>query len=43
MTIREQLEAAGINYPINWNEMGSSAKDRWEDAQLAAIARSTNA
>ena len=37
--IRERIEAAGISYPINWEELSGSAKDRWEDSQLRYIER----
>lgn len=37
--IRERIEAAGISYPISWEEMSGSAKDRWEDSQLNYIAK----
>jgi len=31
---RERLEAAGVKYPLGWNDMGSSEKDLWEERQL---------
>ncbi|MFF2388916.1 hypothetical protein [Agromyces sp. NPDC058104] len=37
MTIRERIEAAGIPYPLNWDDMGSSEKDLWEDRQIARL------
>jgi len=33
------LKAAGVKRPMNWDEMGSSAKDRWEEAQYRALNR----
>lgn len=38
-SIPAQLKAAGVEYPANWDEMGGSEKDLWEDRQLARIAR----
>lgn len=37
--IRDRIAAAGIKRPINWDEMGSSEKDLWEEGALRAIAR----
>jgi len=37
--IAASLEAAGVKRPMNWDEMGSSAKDRWEEAQYRALNR----
>lgn len=34
---RAKIEAAGISYPIDWDEMGSSEKDLWEERQLVRI------
>lgn len=31
---RERLKAAGVKYPIGWDDMGSSEKDLWEERQL---------
>lgn len=31
---KERLVAAGIKYPVGWNDMGSSEKDLWEERQL---------
>lgn len=36
---RAKIEAAGYQYPMAWDEMGSSEKDMWEERKLAAIAR----
>lgn len=36
---REIIEGAGHRYPINWNEMGSSEKDLWEERMLRSIHR----
>lgn len=33
----DQLTAAGVEYPGNWNEMGSSSKDIWEEAALRQL------
>lgn len=33
----ERIERAGIPYPANWADMGSSEKDLWEDRQIAAL------
>lgn len=38
-SIERTIRDAGINYPINWNEMGSSEKDLWEERQLRVIAK----
>lgn len=41
----EQLDTMGCEllaqtaYPLNWSELGSSAKDLWEERQQAAIRR----
>ncbi len=32
--IRQRILDAGIKYPLNWDEMGSSEKDLWEDRQI---------
>jgi len=37
--IAAELKAAGVKRPMNWDEMGSSAKDRWEEAQYKALNR----
>ena len=37
--IAASLDAAGVKRPMNWDEMGSSAKDRWEEAQYRALNR----
>lgn len=37
LTTAERLSAAGIKRPINWGEMGSSAKDLWEERMLRSI------
>lgn len=41
VSIRQQLEGAGIQYPAAtyWDEMGSSEKDLWEERQLKALNR----
>jgi len=31
---RDRLKAAGVKYPIGWDDMGSSEKDLWEERQL---------
>lgn len=31
MTIRERILAAGFSYPMNWQELGASEKDLWEE------------
>lgn len=36
---RQRIEAAGIKYPAQWADMGSSQKDLWEDRHLASIAK----
>lgn len=33
------IRYAKIERPINWDEMGSSAKDLWEERQLRSIAK----
>lgn len=35
----EIIERAKIERPLNWDELGSSAKDLWEDRQLRSIAK----
>lgn len=35
--IRDRIEAAGIKYPLSWDEMGSSEKDLWEDRMVARL------
>lgn len=35
--IKSRLLEAGVVYPMNWDEMGSSEKDMWEDAALATL------
>lgn len=35
--IKDRIRAAGIKYPLNWDEMGSSEKDMWEDRQIRLI------
>ncbi len=37
MTIAERIAQAGIPHPINWDDMGSSAKDLWEERQIRSI------
>lgn len=37
--IRNTLRDAGVQYPANWDEMGSSEKDLWEDRQMDALKR----
>ena len=37
--IAAELEAAGVKRPLNWDELGSSAKDRWEEAQYRGLRR----
>lgn len=37
-TTAEKIAAAGIKRPMNWDEMGSSAKDLWEERMLRSIA-----
>lgn len=32
---RERIEAAGIAYPTDWEQMGSSEKDLWEHGSAA--------
>lgn len=39
--IREVLTAAGIGYPMNWDELGSSEKDLWEERQYRALQKRT--
>jgi hypothetical protein len=33
------IEAAGVTRPENWEELGSSAKDLWEERQVASIVK----
>lgn len=33
------LEANGVKYPMNWDEMGASNKDLWEERQVESIFR----
>ena len=40
MTAAERIAEAGINRPINWDDMGSSEKDLWESRMLRSIERS---
>lgn len=35
--VMAKLLEAGIVYPANWDEMGSSEKDLWEDSALATL------
>lgn len=37
--VRDRLIAAGFTYPTNWEEMGSSEKDLWEDKIIASLDR----
>jgi hypothetical protein len=37
--LKERILAAGFTYPANWNEMGSSEKDLWEDNTIAYLDR----
>lgn len=32
-----RIAAAGIAYPVSWDEMGSSEKDSWEEAVLSQL------
>lgn len=38
-SLRQFLEGEGVSYPLNWDEMGSSEKDLWEERQERAIRR----
>jgi hypothetical protein len=38
--LADRIAAAGIAHPINWDEMGSSAKDAWEERMIRSIERS---
>ena len=38
--VRNTLRDAGVQYPSNWDEMGSSEKDLWEERQMAALSNS---
>ena len=40
MTISERILAAGFSYPGNWDELGSSEKDLWEDRIISHLDRS---
>lgn len=35
--VRSKLLEAGVVYPANWDEMGSSEKDLWEEAALQTL------
>ncbi len=35
--VRLKLLEAGVVYPANWDDMGSSEKDLWEDAALQTL------
>lgn len=37
--VRDRITAAGIPYPVNWDEMGGSAKGLWEERQLSRLDR----
>ena len=37
--IKDRISAAGINYPLCWDDMGSSEKDMWEEPMIRAINR----
>jgi len=37
--IKDRIRAAGISYPMGWDEMGSSEKDLWEDRMIRSIER----
>ena len=37
--IKDRIRAAGIKYPLGWDEMGSSEKDMWEDRMIRSIDR----
>lgn len=37
--IKDRITAAGIKYPLSWDEMGSSEKDMWEDRMIRSIDR----
>ncbi|GLJ62209.1 hypothetical protein GCM10017576_23390 [Microbacterium barkeri] len=39
MGARERILAASFAYPANWDEMGSSEKDLWEENILAYLDR----
>jgi len=34
---RERIEAAGVKYPLGWDDMGSSERDLWEERQLRQL------
>lgn len=38
-SIKLALKSAGVVYPLNWDELGSSAKDRWEENKYADLKR----
>ena len=37
--IAARIAAAGISRPLNWDEVSSSAKDLWEERQIAMLNR----
>jgi len=39
MATNDRILAAGFSYPANWDEMGSSEKDLWEENILAYLDR----
>lgn len=39
MATNDRILAAGFTYPANWDEMGSSEKDLWEENILAYLER----
>ncbi len=39
LTITQKLEAANVVYPMNWEEMSSSAKDMWEERRYNSLVR----
>lgn len=39
MTDLQRIAEAGVKLPINWLELGASAKDLWCERQLRSIAR----
>jgi hypothetical protein len=37
--LADRIAAAGIVRPINWDELGSSAKDAWEERMVRSLDR----
>ena len=35
----EWLQRAGFKRPLNWEELGSSAKDLWEERQVTSMTK----